>query len=40
MFGERKGKMMIQVTTGSLMGISEVVLLPLDILKFKRQVNP
>ena len=28
MFGERKGRMMIQVTTGSLRGISEVVLLP------------
>ncbi|KZT22132.1 mitochondrial carrier protein [Neolentinus lepideus HHB14362 ss-1] len=39
-FGERKGKMMIQATAGSLTGIGEVVLLPLDALKIKRQVNP
>lgn len=40
LFGERKGKMMIQATAGSLTGIGEVVLLPLDVLKIKRQVNP
>ncbi|KAL4073172.1 mitochondrial carrier domain-containing protein [Scleroderma yunnanense] len=40
LFGERKGKMMIQATAGSLTGIGEVVLLPLDALKIKRQVNP
>ena len=40
MFGERKGRMMIQATAGSLTGIGEVVLLPLDVLKIKRQVNP
>ncbi|KAI0289795.1 mitochondrial carrier [Russula brevipes] len=40
MFGERKGKMMMQATAGSLTGIGEVVLLPLDALKIKRQVNP
>ncbi|GBE80430.1 Mitochondrial GTP/GDP carrier protein [Sparassis crispa] len=39
-FGERKGKMMLQATAGSLTGIGEVVLLPLDVLKIKRQVNP
>ncbi|KAI0261386.1 mitochondrial carrier [Gloeopeniophorella convolvens] len=39
-FGERKGKMMMQATSGSLTGIGEVVLLPLDALKIKRQVNP
>ena len=40
MFGERKGKMMMQATAGSLTGIGEVVLLPLDALKIKMQVNP
>ncbi|THU92261.1 mitochondrial carrier [Dendrothele bispora CBS 962.96] len=39
-FGERKGKLMMQATAGSLTGIGEVVLLPLDVLKIKRQVNP
>jgi len=39
-FGERNGKLMIQATAGSLTGIGEVVLLPLDALKIKRQVNP
>ena len=39
-FGERKGRMMMQATAGSLTGIGEVVLLPLDALKIKRQVNP
>ncbi|KAF8317346.1 mitochondrial carrier protein [Clavulina sp. PMI_390] len=39
-FGERNGKMMMQATAGSLTGIGEVVLLPLDVLKIKRQVNP
>ncbi|EIN13092.1 mitochondrial carrier [Punctularia strigosozonata HHB-11173 SS5] len=39
-FGERKGKMMVQALAGSLTGIGEVVLLPLDALKIKRQVNP
>jgi hypothetical protein len=40
LFGERKGRMMMQATAGSLTGIGEVVLLPLDALKIKRQVNP
>ncbi|KAJ3874149.1 mitochondrial carrier protein [Lentinula edodes] len=39
-FGERKGKLMMQAAAGSLTGIGEVVLLPLDVLKIKRQVNP
>ncbi|THH27772.1 hypothetical protein EUX98_g6418 [Antrodiella citrinella] len=39
-FGERKGKMMMQAAAGSMTGIGEVVLLPLDALKIKRQVNP
>ncbi|EEB96286.1 hypothetical protein MPER_04603, partial [Moniliophthora perniciosa FA553] len=39
-FGERKGRLMMQATAGSLTGIGEVVLLPLDVLKIKRQVNP
>ena len=30
MFGERKGRMMIQATPGSVTGTGEVVLLPLD----------
>ncbi|KAI6123418.1 mitochondrial carrier protein [Pisolithus croceorrhizus] len=40
LFGERKGKMLMQAAAGSLTGIGEVVLLPLDALKIKRQVNP
>lgn len=32
--------MMIQACAGSLTGIGEVVLLPLDVLKIKMQVNP
>ncbi|KAH7105412.1 mitochondrial carrier [Auriculariales sp. MPI-PUGE-AT-0066] len=39
-FGERQGKLMMQATAGSLTGIGEVILLPLDVLKIKRQVNP
>jgi hypothetical protein len=31
---------MIHAMAGSLVGISEIVLLPLDILKIKRQTNP
>ncbi|KAF8577066.1 mitochondrial carrier [Ramaria rubella] len=40
MFGERRGRMVMQATAGSLTGIGEVILLPLDALKIKRQVNP
>ncbi|KIP06133.1 hypothetical protein PHLGIDRAFT_36104 [Phlebiopsis gigantea 11061_1 CR5-6] len=39
-FGERKGKLMTQALAGSCTGIGEVVLLPLDVLKIKMQVNP
>lgn len=39
-FGERNSKMMMHAAAGSLTGIGEVVLLPLDALKIKRQVNP
>ena len=40
MFGEEGWSMMIQATGGSLMGIGKVVLLPLDVLKIKQQINP
>lgn len=39
-FGERTGKSMMSATAGSLTGIGEIVLLPLDVLKIKRQTNP
>ncbi|KAJ1646873.1 high copy suppressor of abf2 [Coemansia erecta] len=39
-FGERNGKAMLHATAGSLIGIGEVALLPLDVLKIKRQTNP
>ncbi|EJT98334.1 mitochondrial carrier [Dacryopinax primogenitus] len=39
-FGDRNGKNIMHATAGSLTGIGEVVLLPLDALKIKRQVNP
>ncbi|KAJ1822172.1 high copy suppressor of abf2 [Coemansia sp. RSA 2671] len=39
-FGERNGKAMMHATAGSLIGIGEVALLPLDVLKIKRQINP
>lgn len=39
-FGRGNGKAMIHATAGSIVGISEVVLLPLDVLKIKRQTNP
>ncbi|KAH9816755.1 mitochondrial carrier domain-containing protein [Melampsora americana] len=37
-FGEKNGKAMMEATAGSLTGIGEIVLLPLDVLKIKRQV--
>ncbi|KAN0062601.1 high copy suppressor of abf2 [Thecaphora frezii] len=40
LFGERAGKSMMSATAGSLTGIGEIVLLPLDVLKIKRQTNP
>ncbi|PKI83822.1 high copy suppressor of abf2 [Malassezia vespertilionis] len=39
-FGERTGKSMMSAAAGSATGIGEVVLLPLDVLKIKRQTNP
>lgn len=38
-FGERNGKTMLHASAGSLVGIGEIVLLPLDALKIKMQVN-
>jgi len=39
-FGKGTGKAIMHATAGSLIGIGEVVLLPLDVLKIKRQTNP
>ncbi|KAJ8660889.1 hypothetical protein O0I10_003533 [Lichtheimia ornata] len=39
-FGEKSGKTMMHATAGSLVGIGEIALLPLDVLKIKRQTNP
>jgi len=39
-FGEKQGKTLMHATAGSLVGIGEVVLLPLDVLKIKAQTNP
>ncbi|SGY97675.1 BQ5605_C035g11418 [Microbotryum silenes-dioicae] len=36
-FGEKNGKAIMSATAGSLTGIGEIVLLPLDVLKIKRQ---
>lgn len=40
LFGEKTGKTMMHATAGSLVGIGEIALLPLDVLKIKRQTNP
>lgn len=40
LFGEKYGKIMISAFAGTLIGIGEITLLPLDILKIKSQVNP
>lgn len=40
LFGPRTGKAMLSATAGSMIGIGEIVLLPLDVLKIKRQTNP
>ncbi|KAI3404246.1 YHM1 [Candida oxycetoniae] len=40
LFGPKNGKALMSATAGSLIGIGEVVLLPLDVLKIKRQTNP
>ncbi|KAF2671907.1 mitochondrial carrier protein [Microthyrium microscopicum] len=39
-FGKGNGKAILHATAGSLIGIGEIVLLPLDVLKIKRQTNP
>ncbi len=39
-FGPKTGKALMSATAGSIIGIGEVVLLPLDVLKIKRQTNP
>ncbi|KAI8874222.1 mitochondrial carrier [Ramicandelaber brevisporus] len=39
-FGEKNGKAIMHATAGSMIGIGEIVLLPLDVLKIKRQTNP
>ncbi|KAK0612862.1 mitochondrial GTP GDP transporter [Bombardia bombarda] len=39
-FGKKTGKAILASTAGSLIGIGEIVLLPLDVLKIKRQTNP
>ncbi|KAJ3170890.1 hypothetical protein HDU87_008656 [Geranomyces variabilis] len=39
LFGDRHSKTMMHATAGSLVGIGEIVLLPLDALKIKMQTN-
>jgi len=39
-FGDKTGNDMLHATSGSLIGLGEIILLPLDILKIKAQVNP
>lgn len=39
-FGKGHGKTIMNATAGSIIGIGEIVLLPLDVLKIKRQTNP
>lgn len=39
-FGKKSGKDMLNATSGSLIGLGEIVLLPLDVLKIKAQTNP
>ena len=39
-FGETHAKIMIHATAGSLIGIGEIGLLPLDVLKIRAQTNP
>ncbi|KAF3912817.1 Mitoferrin-1 [Arthrobotrys entomopaga] len=39
-FGKGSGKAIMYATAGSIIGIGEIVLLPLDVLKIKRQTNP
>lgn len=39
-FGVGTGKAVLNATAGSIIGVGEIVLLPLDVLKIKRQTNP
>ncbi|KAH8593659.1 mitochondrial carrier domain-containing protein [Bisporella sp. PMI_857] len=39
-FGKKTGKAIMHSVAGSIIGIGEIVLLPLDVLKIKRQTNP
>lgn len=39
-FGEKTGRTLMQATAGSIIGVGEVLLLPLDVLKIKAQTNP
>lgn len=39
-FGKGTGKAIMNATAGSIIGVGEIVLLPLDVLKIKRQTNP
>jgi len=39
-FGKKNGNDMLNATSGSLIGLGEIVLLPLDVLKIKAQTNP
>lgn len=39
-FGDRQYKTMISAVSGSIMGVGEIFLLPLDVLKIKAQTNP
>ncbi|MCJ1415360.1 hypothetical protein MMC32_001692 [Xylographa parallela] len=39
-FGKGTGKAIMHATAGSIIGIGEIILLPLDVLKIKRQTNP
>lgn len=39
-FGPKTGQAMMSSVAGSIIGVGEIVLLPLDVLKIKRQTNP
>lgn len=39
-FGPKTGKAMMSSFAGSIIGVGEIILLPLDVLKIKRQTNP
>ncbi|KAF2797280.1 mitochondrial carrier [Melanomma pulvis-pyrius CBS 109.77] len=39
-FGKGNGKAIMHATAGSIIGIGEIIILPLDVLKIKRQTNP